>query len=70
MGSDIAVIYLHFVIFFYLISDFYSLLAPSTGSTTIYRNSFGAPGDDLKHNQVSLSICKMLAFIFSSHLID
>ncbi|KAM3929743.1 catenin delta-2 isoform 4-T4 [Leptodactylus fuscus] len=30
-----------------------TVTAPSTGSTTIYRNSFGAPGDDVKHNQIS-----------------
>ncbi|XP_056376103.1 catenin delta-2 isoform X2 [Hyla sarda] len=28
-----------------------TITAPSTGTTTIYRNSFGAPGDDVKHNQ-------------------
>ncbi|XP_072009134.1 catenin delta-2 isoform X9 [Engystomops pustulosus] len=26
---------------------------PSTASTTMYRNSFGAPSDDVKHNQIS-----------------
>ncbi|CAN2389179.1 dendritic spine morphogenesis [Pristimantis euphronides] len=30
-----------------------TITAPSTGSTTIYRNSFGAPDDDVKHNQIS-----------------
>ncbi|XP_040287674.1 LOW QUALITY PROTEIN: catenin delta-2 [Bufo bufo] len=30
-----------------------TITATSTGSTAIYRNSFGAPGDDGKHNQIS-----------------
>ncbi|XP_069814661.1 catenin delta-2 [Dendropsophus ebraccatus] len=30
-----------------------TITAPTTGTTTIYRNSFGTPGDDVKHNQIS-----------------
>ncbi|KAM4026623.1 catenin delta-2 isoform 6-T8 [Anomaloglossus baeobatrachus] len=30
-----------------------TITASSTGSTAIYRNSFGAPSEDVKHNQIS-----------------
>lgn len=38
-----------------------SFLSPaqSTGISTLYRNSYGAPAEDIKHNQVSMET-KML----------
>lgn len=40
-----------------------SFLSPaqSTGISTLYRNSYGAPAEDIKHNQVS-GETKMLLF--------
>ncbi|XP_068092537.1 catenin delta-2 isoform X3 [Hyperolius riggenbachi] len=33
--------------------DTMTALAQNTGSLTVYRNSFGTPADDIKHNQIS-----------------
>ncbi|XP_014640267.1 PREDICTED: catenin delta-2 [Ceratotherium simum simum] len=30
-----------------------TMTAPSTGISTLYRNSYGAPAEDIKHNQIS-----------------
>lgn len=38
----------------------FSLSAQNTGISTLYRNSYGAPTEDIKHNQVK----EMPAFVF------
>lgn len=41
--------------------SFFLSPAQNTGISTLYRNSYGAPAEDIKHNQVSTET-KMLLF--------
>lgn len=44
-----------------LFPSFFLSPAQNTGISTLYRNSYGAPAEDIKHNQVSTET-KMLLF--------
>lgn len=44
-----------------LFPSFFLSPAQNTGISTLYRNSYGAPAEDIKHNQVSKET-KMLLF--------
>lgn len=44
-----------------LFPSFFLSPAQNTGISTLYRNSYGAPAEDIKHNQVSMET-KMLLY--------
>jgi len=45
-------------------------LAQNTGISTLYRNSYGAPAEDIKHNQVKETHTFVFIFPFDLHEIS
>jgi len=47
-----------------------TMTAQNTGISTLYRNSYGAPAEDIKHNQVKETHTFVFIFPFDLHEIS